>query len=339
MTTPRIIPVWTGDTSPESVTLTVPSALIDRTPAFCSLLAACGVPPETARAEGSAPDYDFFAAVIDSLPSLCGHPAARRLPRLLAALNCPPGADAPALWRCLSVRMGPDAPEPLTVSGLSDALGVPLTVPFRPDAALTGRRGLCTLTDMERVVSDGLSAGADVTLLRLPETYVFTRPNPYTSGLCLGRAVSNADGAFSWDALTAPDRDHFLTQLVRMTGGLCRRAGRVLHIAGTGVQLDAVTAYLSEAGCLPDTVRLLTDPAASGDPLQPFPGVRTGLWLPGSASTADLRASVTAYAERMPLGCADGLYVGVRTPMELTQPDEVRRVTEELLALWSRGTI
>ena len=337
MTMPRITAVWTGAVPPDKAALTVPSELFDRTPALGDLLAACGVPADVSRPDGTAPDYDFFAALIGCLPLMPGHPAARRVRRLLAALDCPSDDDAPALWRGLSGRMSAAAPEPLTVQSLADALSVSLTVPYRPDAALTGRHDLSTLSDMEAVLSAGLTDAAGMTLVFLPEDYTFTRPNPYTSGVCLKKAASG--GAFSWGALTSVERDHLMTQVIRVTGSSCRRTERVLHIAGTGEQLGALTAYLADAGCLPGTVRLLTDPAASGDPLPPVSNadVRTGLWLSGGASPAALRAGITAYAERMPLLCAEGLYVSVAAPMQLTQSDEVLHAVNDLAEMWAEA--
>lgn len=336
MTLPRIIPVWTGDFSPAETVLTTPMTLIDRTPALCALLAACGVPADVSAPDGRAPDYDYFASVVGSLPLLPGHPAAACVRRLLAALGCPRDADAPALWHCLADRMGPAAPEPVTVQTLADALGETPAVPLRPEQALIGRRGLLTAADVEAALAAALIDADGMILTILPVDYTFTRPNPYTTGLLLRKA--EADSGFSWDALTVPERDHLLSQVIRTVGSLCRREGRVMHIAGADAQLCPVIDCLAGAGCLPDVVRLLRDPASSGDPLPPVPGadVRTGLWLPGDAAPADLRACLAAYAERMPFGCADGLYVPVGTPMQLTQPAEVRRAAEALTEIWER---
>lgn len=327
---PRVIPVTLDEFITPAARLTLPAQLLPHSPSLVDLLAACGVSPEVLS--DAAPAYDKWNAVCASFDLMPRHLLVSRLHRLTSTLGYRErltAGTASSSWSFLSETLWA---EDVTLDALALKLGERLTRPVRPDLLLIGQTVPEGAEGLEGAVEKALDAadGASPVLLLLGKEYAFTRPNPYRAGQLMKQA--QAGGAFSWDALDAAGRDHLLTQLIRVTGAVCRRRGRRLCTAGGTAQLTPLCAYLAASGCLPDLLRLLTDPEDAESPLPAMNtdvSVRDGLFLYGDDTPLTVSRRLTAYAERMPLLCADTILTAVRTPTDLAAPAMLRRALND----------
>lgn len=274
-------------------------------PALCRLLRACGV--EEDYIMGGASDYDKLLALATALPLCEGHPLRDEVN---ATLTCATGIFVPLCPH--TARAHWDAwVEIYHYGGQVTATELP-TVCLYCDPALPRviRLEDCTrlpnptviqapdLTAWSEKLENTLPTDGTPAWYTLPADYTFTRPNPYHANLAVGKTARG-------EALTAKERDLFITQALRVWGlALVGREASLLLQGGEPEAVAALLAYLAASKALPRMVWFPDDPAQAEAVSGLYPEVGTGYTVAEDYPTEVTENKKAAYAKVAPVGQA-----------------------------------
>ena len=260
------------------------------------LMIACGVPKETLE-QGS--DYDKFCAYAHCMPLCQGNRVLADDAALTRALLgseisiCPESCDA--LWHAAAYA--------LTGQGEAPALPGDYKISF------TEQPFCCTsVLELEDAMYAAPTAsllarlsGADAVSLRLSAD-TFAKPNPYVAKQLLAKHERG-------EMLTNSERDLMSAQTLRVLGKLCVERELTLYVytePTNAAPWRALLGYLHSAGCLPQTVLMVSSEAALYTAaeimgcvpnLTDVPQLRVGI-----ANVPEREALLDLYATLLPIG-------------------------------------
>lgn len=274
-------------------------------PALCRLLRACGV--EEACITGGASDYDTFLALASALPLCEGHPLRDEVNTTLTRAT---GLTAPLCPH--TARAHWDTWVEMNHYGRQATdTALPAVCPLCASAAprvIRGEDCACLpnplviqasdLTAWSQALEAALPADGSPALFTLPESYAFTRPNPYHANLAVGKTARG-------EALTAKERDLLITQALRVWGlAWVGKDTSLLLQGGTPEGVTALLAYLSASKALPHMVWLPDDSAQAGIVSGLYPEVGTGYTAAKGEPLEVTESRKVAYAKVAPIGRA-----------------------------------
>lgn len=292
---------------------------------------------------GRASDYEAWADFCCMLSAGAGHPQYGRCSALLQSLHAwhPPLEAADSWQRCVR-RLGEST---VRLPELAALCGGRFWPGLRLDRTLNLWDGVEDLTTLEASLAQHLEpcGHAHVThvLWVLPAEYAFVRPNLYSASRYLQLALAGRDGAGESigmfpgaGALTAEQRWHLLSQLLRLLARLCKERGVTLELCGRWEALRSLTEYLQGAVGLTDMYLWISDPLHMCA-TEPFRD-RVGLWLRGSDAPASVREALSAYATCCPIGRSPGVRISIKDASDLAQIPILRRTLTDLLDMWGQ---
>ena len=278
------------------------------------VLRLCGVAEN--RIGKCASDFDFFAALCESLPHLTGHPLEKQLCRLFRGLLGidPRREDAKMLWKAASAWL---SEHDMTRAGLLEQLGCTagelhsLSAPFPTDggtvfsaetltSALSLEKPVCW-DAWERAAEELLTpwhAGCRAVRFELPRGYCYRRPNRYRAECFLNGTETSEEATALWTA-----------QLFRFWASWAKRCGVPLLLVadGAGKEAACLLDETERAVGLPSVVWIAED-SRTVDAMVEFSmqehtaPIDRALPLLRYPSDVELRAALERAAARTPLG-------------------------------------
>ena len=273
-------------------------------PALIRLLRACGA--HEACITGNASDYDKFTALATALPLCEGHPLRGEVN---AKLTKATGLSLPLCPHTVKTHWDAFVDAYLygkTVASTPSAEVCPLCSPAAPQVYRESE--LIRLPDPLGVRSPDLASWStaletflpDCTpaLCRLPDDYIFVRPDPYHAGLAVGKV-------FRGEVLTKTEADLLMTQALRVWGmALSHREDTpALFLRGGGPSaVSSLLAYLEAARVLPPMTWIPCESYQAGEVSGLYSCVHTGYAVSDMATDEDVEETKRAYATVSPIG-------------------------------------